>query len=66
MHYCHYKDPYILFKGTTTIAAVPPPGVDPDNNNKEVAFKNCVPFTNAYMCSIDCTEENHVLLKSSQ
>ena len=55
MHYCHYKDPYILFKGTTTIAAVPPPGVDPDNNNKEAAFKNCVPFTNAYMCSIDCT-----------
>ena len=47
---CDYIDAYILFKGTITIAQVPVPPANPDNNNKEVVFKNCVPFT-------DCISE---------
>ena len=30
---------YILVKGTITIAPVPQPAVNPNNNNKEVVFK---------------------------
>ena len=46
---CDYSDGYIAVKGTiivsnTGIAAAP------NNRNKEVAFKNCTPFT-------DCISE---------
>ena len=42
---CDYRDAYILAKETITIAQVPPPTVNPNNNNKEVVFKSCVSFT---------------------
>ena len=45
-----HSDAYILVKGTTTIAAVPPTAVNPNNNDKEVVFKNYAPFT-------DCIRE---------
>ena len=40
-----YSDAYILVKGTITITPVPLPAVNPNNNDKEIAFKNCAPFT---------------------
>ena len=40
-----YSDAYILVKGTITVTAVPPPAANPNNNDKEVVFKNCAPFT---------------------
>ena len=42
---CDYSNPYILDKGTIKIAPVPPSGVNSNNNNKKVVFKNCAPFT---------------------
>ena len=36
--------------GTTTIAPVPPPATNPDNNDKEVVFENFASFT-------DCKSE---------
>ena len=47
---CNYSDAYILVKRTITIAPVPPPAAEPNNNNKEVVFKNFAPFT-------DCINE---------
>ena len=44
---CDYSDAYILVKGTITIAPVPPPPANPNNNDKEVMFKNCAPFTDS-------------------
>ena len=41
-----YSDACILVKGTITVTAVPPPAANPNNNDKEVVFKNCAPFTN--------------------
>ena len=46
---CHYSDTYILVKETITIQPVPP-AVNWNNNNKEVVFQNCTPFT-------DCISE---------
>ena len=42
---CDYSDVYVLTKGTISIVPVPPPAVNPNNNDKEVVFKNCTPFT---------------------
>ena len=42
---CDYSDAYILVKRIITIAPVPPPTVEANNNDKEVVFKNCAPFT---------------------
>ena len=47
---CDYGDAYILVKGTITFAPVPPAAANSNDNEKEVAFKNCVPFT-------DCISE---------
>ena len=43
---CDYSDAYILVKETITIAPVQPPGANPNNNDKQVVFKNCASFTN--------------------
>ena len=40
---CDDSDEYIIVKGTVTIAPVPPPAANPNNNDKEVVFKNCAP-----------------------
>ena len=45
-----YSDAYILVKGTITIAPVAPPAAEPNNNYKEIVFKNCTPFS-------DCISE---------
>ena len=42
---CDYSNAYILVKENITIAPVPPTAVNPNNNNKEVVFKNYFPFT---------------------
>ena len=47
---CDHNDAYVLTKGTTAIAPVPPPAANPDNNDKEVVFKNSTSFT-------DCISE---------
>ena len=44
-----YSDVYILVKGAITIPPVPARAI-PGNNDKEVVFKNCTPFT-------DCISE---------
>ena len=45
-----YSDAYIFVKGTIAIAPVPMPATKPNNNDKEVVFKNSSPFT-------DCIRE---------
>ena len=40
---CDYSDAYIVASGTITIAALAAGG---GNNNMQVVFKNCAPFTN--------------------
>ena len=40
---CDYSDAYILASGTRTVAALPAGG---GNNNIQLVFKNCAPFTN--------------------
>ena len=45
-----YSDAHILVKRTITTAPIPPPVANPNNNDKEVLFKNCAPFT-------DCTSD---------
>ena len=47
---CGYSDAYILAKETITIEPVPPPALNPNNNDKKVVFKNCAPFN-------DCISE---------
>ena len=44
---CDYNGTYILVSGTITVAAL---GAGGENNNIQVVFKNCAPFT-------DCTSE---------
>ena len=41
---CDYSDAYILVKGNITVA--PATAAAPNNANKKVIFKNCVPFIN--------------------
>ena len=48
---CDYSDAYILFIGTITVARVLPQA-EPDNDVKEVPFRNCAPFT-------DCISEKN-------
>ena len=47
---CDYGDVYVLVKGTISIEPVPPLVTNPNNNDKEVIFRNCAPF-------IDCINE---------
>ena len=49
---CDYSDAYVLVEGTISIAPAPLPIVNPNNNDKEVVFKNCVLFT-------DCISETN-------
>ena len=41
---CDYSDAHILVSGTITVAEVAAGG---ENNNIQVAIKNCAPFTNS-------------------
>ena len=47
---CNYSGAYIFVKVTISIAPVPPAAQNPNNDDKEVIFKNCAPFT-------DCISE---------
>ena len=47
---CNYSGAYIFVKVTISIAPVPPAAQNPNNDDKEVVFKNCAPFT-------DCISE---------
>ena len=49
------NDAYILVKGTIRIAPVSPSAVYPNNNDKEVVFKNRAPF-NDCISEIDNTQ----------
>ena len=44
--FCDYSDAYIHVKGTITVNNTTSAGVDANNANKKVIFKNCAPFTN--------------------
>ena len=44
---CDYNDAYILVKGTITVKNTAAGGVDANNTNKKVIFKNCAPFISA-------------------
>ena len=41
---CDDSDAYILVKGTITVSEAT--AASPNNANKKVVFKNCMPFTN--------------------
>ena len=57
---CGYSHAYILVKETIVIAPVLPPVANPNNNVKEVVFKNCAPFT-------DCiTEINNTQMDNAK
>ena len=49
---CHYSDPYILIKGTITVAALAAGG---GNKDIQLIFKNCAPFAN-YISEINNTQ----------
>ena len=42
---CDYSDAYILVKGNISVNNTAAAGVDANNTNKNVIFKNCAPFT---------------------
>ena len=42
---CDYGDAYMLVKGTITVTNTAAVNADPNNTNKKVISKNCVPFT---------------------
>ena len=43
---CDYSDAYILVKGTISVNNTAADGAAANNDDKEVIFKNCAPFTN--------------------
>ena len=43
---CNYNDAYIHVRGTISVNNTAAEGTAANNNNKEVIFKNCAPFTN--------------------
>ena len=54
---CDYSEAYIIAKGTISIERVA--ASEPaDNNDKEVVFKNCSPFTD-YLSEINNTQINN-------
>ena len=46
-HLCDNCDAYILVKGTALVANSEAAGAATNNNNIEVIFKNCAPFTDS-------------------
>ena len=47
---CDYSEAYILVKGTISVKNTAAAGAGANNNNKQVVFKHCAPFT-------DCISE---------
>ena len=54
--YSDYSDAYILVEGTISIEVTA--GGNPNNDDKEVMFKNCVPFTDCISEIKDAQIEN--------
>ena len=42
---CDYSDAYILVKGNISVNNTAGAGVDANNTNKKILFRNCAPFT---------------------
>ena len=55
---CDYSDVYILVKETIGVPNTATEGAAVNNTNKEVVFKNCVPFTNCITKINDTHLEN--------
>ena len=57
---CDHSDVYILLKGTRTIAGAAADEVAqrPNKGNKQVSFKDCVPFTNCISKIYDTQKDN--------
>ena len=62
---CHYIVSYVLGR-IISHAPVPPPGLNPNNSNKELIFKNCAPFTDCISeisnTQIDNAKDNDVVM----
>ena len=43
---CHYKDVYILVKGTKSVASTERAGAVANGNARQVIFRSCAPFNN--------------------
>ena len=56
---CNYSDAYIVFKGTISVTALAPGVV---NNDKEVIFKNCVPFSDC-ISKMNNTQVDNALIR---
>ena len=63
---CDCGNAYKLVKETITIILVPPLAANPNNNDKEVVFKNCAPFTDCISeinnTKIDYAKESDVVM----
>ena len=58
--FCDYSDAHMLVKGTILVGNIVAQGADENNNDKQVLFKNCAPFT-------DCIREiNNTLVDNSK
>ena len=63
---CDHSDAYILVKGTMTVPNMTATAAYAKNANKNVIFKNCVPFTNCISeinnTQIDNAEDSDVVI----
>ena len=48
---CDYSNAYILVKGSILVLNTAAAGAAPNNANKKVIFKNCMPFTSCISIS---------------
>ena len=56
---CDYSDPYVLVKGTITVANNASESAANNAANEKVIFKNFVPFTN-FICRINNAQVENV------
>ena len=57
---CYYSDASIVFKGTIAVQNTAATNADANNTNKEVVFKNWLPFTN------DISEKNDTKIDNAK
>ena len=57
---CDYSDAHMLVKGTILVGNIAAQGANENNNDKQVLFENCAPFT-------DCISEiNNTLVDNTK
>ena len=57
---CDYSDAHMLVKGTILVGNIAAQGANENNNDKQVLFENCAPFT-------DCISEiNNTLVDNAK